>query len=390
MRKKLFLAAIALIGLSFSSCENKPKPAGPAAVQIEIGDKTLETIAVTFTPNSNSVSFEFAIGLESDLAAFDDGTLDGIVKVDNGDVKNHTFENLMDGAEYVVFAAAVNADGVRGATESMLASTNAASEAEIKVTINNLTIPILDVTFKPNSLCGEDYHVFIVSEEVWGWMLEEDTYEGRLAALQDFIDMGMTTQYSGATTDKLILNGYADYESLLLIMFYDLNGDPIYKELEFTSPSLNTSLTLPSPIEMATVSVTETAASISFTPGDNTVGFYYALFTKANYNEVLAAGERRTDGLSVEDHVKEYIAFWGTTSLEAVTDTWTNQPSGTEFVVVAAPFNGNGADYQYGYGALATYEFSTLGTAAVAPNKAPLMEQNEKRAIRNKLMGLKK
>lgn len=110
-----FMAATTLLVFNITGCNNGSLPAGSATVGIEKVEITYNSVEVNFKPNSHTVSYNFAIGTADDMAAFENGTLDGIEFVSGAAEYNKTYEGLEHSTEYTIFAQGVNVDNEKGA-----------------------------------------------------------------------------------------------------------------------------------------------------------------------------------------------------------------------------------------------------------------------------------
>ena len=81
-------------------------------------------ITVTVTPSEHAERWEYALGRESDRAAFIDGTLAGINNVGDAQVREIEFGELTPGMAYTVFARAYGRTDKPGPVASLKASTH--------------------------------------------------------------------------------------------------------------------------------------------------------------------------------------------------------------------------------------------------------------------------
>lgn len=106
------------LGALMSSC-NGDDPVTPtppedlkvAIVEIVAGESTFNSVTVNFIPNSETTKYIYAIGNENDRSDFENGLLEGILTQEDNSPIEHTFNDLVDGEKYTVFAAGYNSDG---------------------------------------------------------------------------------------------------------------------------------------------------------------------------------------------------------------------------------------------------------------------------------------
>lgn len=124
--------------------------AGPASATITEGVVGFTTIEVTVTPNENTASFAYAIGTADDIAAFEDGTLEGIVEKSGNEAVTDTFSDLTSNTEYTVFAQCVNADGEKGEVATLKITTLQSGPSSLVAESTALSISEISVTITPN------------------------------------------------------------------------------------------------------------------------------------------------------------------------------------------------------------------------------------------------
>lgn len=128
--KKLTYLSIALFAFAslFASCKDgktiyDADDNQSAKVEIASAEFIHESSAtVIFTPSSNTIKYEYAIGQESDRAAFNDGTMARETK-EGKESMEYTFTSLNVNTAYMVFARAYSVEDVPGPTTSLIVHT---------------------------------------------------------------------------------------------------------------------------------------------------------------------------------------------------------------------------------------------------------------------------
>ncbi len=202
------------------------------------------SIDVTFTPDAATVNFKFAIGQESDLTAFNNGTLQSLVDVYNGNVKEYTFENLSVNTEYTIFVSGINSDGVWSETVETKLTTLYTSS--VNVHFFSISTSSAEVEITPNELCVR-YFFFCMDMNRWYNWVETDEYEEKLDKMIEYVESMGIEQSKYSSRINFGLSGNPDYEYLILILSYDAQDRPVYQEIHFVTPSANNSPRLSSP-----------------------------------------------------------------------------------------------------------------------------------------------
>ena len=120
-------AALAAGCLAASACSDDTTtvaPAGTAYVALEqVGNVSEDSFTVKMTPSENALSFEYALGEESDREAFENGTLEGILRRDGGQPFDAGFAGLVPRRTYTVFARAYDMLNTAGTVSSLKVTT---------------------------------------------------------------------------------------------------------------------------------------------------------------------------------------------------------------------------------------------------------------------------
>ncbi len=292
---------IAFAGVSsFISC-NKEEKHSPSTVTIETSGITAKSVTVTINPNEHTANYMFAVGKESDLEAFKNGTLQGIVKVDGNKSDTRTFDELDPLMNYTVFAVGVNAGNQKG-------------EVVTKEVIT-VALPLASVTVEelPNSLTS--ITVKLVPDE------NTASFKFALGSEND-----KEAFINGSLEGIITVEGKEEREHT----FENLEGQTEYTLFaNATNSAGDTGKTLTKTVSTAnyplgTVTIKEevvTANSISvvFTPDANTASYKIAIGTKedrAKFEdgtlegiETISEKEEYPKTFSGLEFLKEYTVF---------------------------------------------------------------------------------
>lgn len=179
--KNLFGITLLMCVLALVSCQKVEEVDLPGEASVTIERESISDLSkfrVKFTPTENTSRFEYAIGFESDRAAFEDGSFSGILSQDGNEPMIHTFEGLEVDDNYTVFAKAYDENGKAGAVTSIK---NTPFTAEIKIEQQFLTNTSTAFTFSYPALyykcryylgTAEDKEAFLKDEVESGNLVE--------------------------------------------------------------------------------------------------------------------------------------------------------------------------------------------------------------------------
>lgn len=91
----------------------------PSVALTQIGALDEGTVTVKVTPDRNTVRYEYILSTEENRAAFENGTLENITVVNDGQEKEYTFAGLPTNEERTLFARAYDRAGRAGAVASL-------------------------------------------------------------------------------------------------------------------------------------------------------------------------------------------------------------------------------------------------------------------------------
>ena len=113
--------------------------------------------------------------------------------------------------------------------------------------------------------------------------------------------------------------------------------------------------------------------------GENTRLYYQSVMTLSDYNNLLSYGE--SYGYSDPDeYVRDYVAVYGYSMFTDDDYVWGSLSSGTEYIALGYPMNGNGT---LGYGATAKQEFTTSTGSSSSVKTSSVPAKREVRTIRS-------
>jgi len=392
MKKTLFrvlsIALATVIGFSASSCSDDDPTPVPVEMAISVGEITKTTIAVTITPSENAAKYSYAIGLQSDLNAFTNGTLTSIVNATGNQPTTVTFSGLDEETEYVIFARGEDANQILGEVTTKTATTLVPTTPAVKIEFGEITAITAEITTTPNSLVS-DYYGLIVSKAMYEMFVDLFADGDKIAFMQMMAMFGEATILSTTETLTWLTNGSPDYEYIFAVLINDKDGNPYGEvmEIEFQSPPFITGLQTPQ-ITYTLSEITSSTVRVNITPDEHTFGYHAKIFTKAEYDDIIA-----TFGI---EEIRIRTASMGYTFFEAKNSVWSKLDdmhddvlgAATDYVMSVSPFNKNGID---GYGELVIKDFTTLaGSPAtnVAKHKAVKPEESKK-ITRKALLGIK-
>lgn len=308
---------------------------------------------IKFVPSEDVETIRYAVvsavsmPLAESLLAFEEGTLEGIEETDAVSVPV-----VRDSiGPYAVYAKGITASGIESETQY---SQIMAFGAGLTVERFDLVAMDLTATIHDESLASSG--LLVVSKMVLaelGMSIEELT--------ETYASFGMVTPIPDGETGIVALNGYEDYDYIMGVAGFDASGNYVScGSFSFHSDFADESLPLPGDMTIDVSEITESTARVKYVMGENTRAYYQAVMTVADYNELVEYGATLPDYDNPEDYVRDYVAVYGTTLFADDDYVWPNLLSGTDYVAVGYPMNGNGT---FGYGASAKAEFTTAGTA---------------------------
>lgn len=348
---RLIVAARAANGAYTVNYTNVHIPDFATSLSISVANLTYSGADVTVTPDEHTAKFVVGIGDgNSTVEQFLAGEIESVSATGNAP-KTVTLQNLDAETDYIVYAQAFNRENTGSEVVSKKVTTLAGPGVDIQVSMEN-TIQAY-VTYTPNDKCG-GVIALAASASVYYEFVE--AFGGEQALLETYYMMDMADYVAAGETKTTMwsMNGECDYEYLVAALVLDENGN-VYDivHVPFTSPSFDENA------PEATVEITlgtndANGAQLIYTMGEGTLGYYQSVYTKLDYDELVAYGA--SIGMTEQEYIQQYTAFYGYVLYENDDYVWADLEPDTEMVAVGCPFNKNGIE---GYGEMTTLPFKT-------------------------------
>jgi hypothetical protein len=348
---RLIVAARAANGAYTVNYTNVHIPDFATSLSISVANLTYSGADVTVTPDEHTAKFVVGIGDgNSTVEQFLAGEIESVSATGNAP-KTVTLQNLDAETDYIVYAQAFNRENTGSEVVSKKITTLAGPGVDIQVSMEN-TIQAY-VTYTPNDKCGG---VIALAASASVYYEFAEAFGGEQALLETYymMDMADVIEAGETKTTMWSMNGECDYEYLVAALVLDENGD-VYDivHVPFTSPSFDENA------PEATVEITlgtndANGAQLIYTMGEGTLGYYQSVYTKLDYDELVAYGA--SIGMTEQEYIQQYTAFYGYVLYENDDYVWADLEPDTEMVAVGCPFNKNGIE---GYGEMTTLPFKT-------------------------------
>jgi hypothetical protein len=348
---RLIVAARAANGAYTVNYTNVHIPDFATSLSISVANLTYSGADVTVTPDEHTAKFVVGIGDgNSTVEQFLAGEIESVSATGNAP-KTVTLQNLDAETDYIVYAQAFNRENTGSEVVSKKVTTLAGPGVDIQVSMEN-TIQAY-VTYTPNDKCGG---VIALAASASVYYEFAEAFGGEQALLETYYmeDMADVIAAGETKTTMWSMNGECDYEYLVAALVLDENGD-VYDivHVPFTSPSFDENA------PEATVEITlgtndANGAQLIYTMGEGTLGYYQSVYTKLDYDELVAYGA--SIGMTEQEYIQQYTAFYGYVLYENDDYVWADLEPDTEMVAVGCPFNKNGIE---GYGEMTTLPFKT-------------------------------
>lgn len=348
---RLIVAARAANGAYTVNYTNVHIPDFATSLSISVANLTYSGADVTVTPDEHTAKFVVGIGDgNSTVEQFLAGEIESVSATGNAP-KTVTLQNLDAETDYIVYAQAFNRENTGSEVVSKKITTLAGPGVDIQVSMEN-TIQAY-VTYTPNDKCGG---VIALAASASVYYEFAEAFGGEQALLENYYMMDMADVIKAGETKTTMwsMNGECDYEYLVAALVLDENGN-VYDivHVPFTSPSFDENA------PEATVEITlgtndANGTQLIYTMGEGTLGYYQSVYTKLDYDELVAYGA--SIGMTEQEYIQQYTAFYGYVLYENDDYVWADLEPDTEMVAVGCPFNKNGIE---GYGEMTTLPFKT-------------------------------
>ena len=348
---RVIVAARAANGAYTLNTTDVHVPDFATSLSISVANLTYSGADVTVTPDEHTAKFVVGIGDgNSTVEQFLAGEIESVSATGNAP-KTVTLQNLDAETDYIVYAQAFNRENTGSEVVSKKITTLAGPGVDIQVSMEN-TIQAY-VTYTPNDKCG-GVIALAASASVYYEFAEASGGEQALLETYYMMDMADVIEAGETKTTMWSMNGECDYEYLVAALVLDENGD-VYDivHVPFTSPSFDENA------PEATVEITlgtndANGTQLIYTMGEGTLGYYQSVYTKLDYDELVAYGA--SIGMTEQEYIQQYTAFYGYVLYENDDYVWADLEPDTEMVAVGCPFNKNGIE---GYGEMTTLPFKT-------------------------------
>lgn len=354
---RLCVAARAANGAYTVGYANVHVPDFATSVSIAVENLTYSGADVVVTPDEHTVKFVVGIGdANSTVDQFLAGEIE-TVSANGNEPKTIGLQNLDAETTYIVYAQAFNRENTGGDVVTAKVTTPKGPNVDVNVTITNPIVANFKIT--PNEYVGA-YSFIFVQKATWEEYKIVMGAEDDESLLQTFYEWYNTTDVMGAEVVEgpVELSGMCGDSYIVGVLVFDTDYN--YYGAQFTTfdaPAADPNAT-EATVAITVGEVTPNTAELSFTMGGGAVGYYCALMTKENYEDIVAKGET---------NLFNYVYGFGTLLTENDTDNWRVE-AGQEYVTVAVPFNVNGIN---GFGEMVEARF-TAPIAGVETTAAPV------------------
>lgn len=349
---RLIVAARAENGAYTVTNTNVHVPDFATSVSISVDKVTYSVADITVTPDEHTVEFMVGFGPASaTVEQFLAGEIP-TMNVEGNEAKEVGLEGLKANTEYVVYAQSYNREGTGCDVVSKKFTTPDGPAVDIEVSMDNSIVA--DVKITPNQYVSQ-YAFILAQQAIW------DEYKVMMGTddsglLQTFYSWDMTEMATEALEDQVEMSGICGDSFIIGVLVFDENGQPYDVQFEtFSSPEKDENAAVAT-VEIGVGTLTPNSAELSFTMGGGAVGYYCALLTKANYDDINSKSET---------NLFNNVVGFGTVMTQNDTDNW-KVDAGVDYVAVAVPFNVNGADGGLGELVEARFTAPIESTAAVA------------------------
>lgn len=306
---------------------------------------------------------DYALGQDSDRAAFNDGTLSSITTVTEIPAYTANYFDLTPETSYTFFCKFYDRTDVLIDTREISFSTYAEDACPGLDQLNS-TIDVYKgiYEFVPNDKCGKIValvstrgafdELYIDNPATWSGNLYEMLPSWLTIAANGIMESTGSTLEVEYINSALLLNQRTE----AYVMVYDVNERPfaIY-HYEFEGPSYDSSLELGN-VTIDVTDITSTGATYNIVADDNTLLFYYETIHANWYDLLIAQGtdaEEYMKQLLLSDYLPHYVVEGG----KSLTVTEPGAAASTRYYLGVWVINGNGVNG--GAGSLILREYTT-------------------------------
>ncbi len=337
---------------------------------VECGIETLyvgtTSTGFLFTPSSSVYRVDYAFDKSGLAEDFDSGDINNIKTLTEESYKAVNFFDLEEDTSYTLYYKYY--DRLGGISETMeieVKTSNKESAPCVELELGEINTYIGYYTFVPNDNCSK-YSFLVGADDQYSEIYDSVGWGGDVYSMiiswADFEDddWGVYSRDDEHKFSLLTLDLYSSTDMEFFVVTYDESGAAYSLEkFEFSTPLYDVTGT--AEIESITpLSIENYSASFTITPNEHVFATFYAVFTKASYDDYWAYDDYLEDFqyLFLEDFTSgEEVLVIGNEPFTYTEDS-TLSPS-TTYYVVAIPLDGSGIETETGWGDAFTYEFTT-------------------------------
>ena len=358
---RLVVAARATNGAYTVTYTNVHIPDLPTTISIAMDKITYSEADIVVTPDDYTVKYVVGFGPSSATEAdFLAGKLTSMT-VEGNQARTIGMTGLKAETEYIVYAQSYNHEGPGSEVVSKKFTTPIGPNVDMQISCTNSIFAEMKIV--PNEYVS-GYEFIFAQQAMW------DEYKAMFGVddqglLETFASYGMTSPAEGTIEGNVELSGVCGDSFIVGVLLFDENGNYYGTQFKnFSSPAKDENAAIAT-VEITIGELTPNSAELTFTMGGGAVGYYCALLTKANYDDITSKSET---------NLFNNVYGFGTMLTANDTDNW-KVDGGVEYVAVAVPFNQNGTEDGFGelvearFTAPFTTEVETTAAAAVKVQK---------------------
>ncbi|GEM_PF-1307577 len=346
--------------------EKTRKPSTEINVQVEY--EAINSVAVTITADVSYNKYEYALGLEGDLANFENGSLSGIKTSEEISKYTANFFNLQPATDYIFYIKAYDRTS-KLATKTLefpVRTANRGAVPAVECKINHIDLYKGEYLFTPNEHVGKVAAAFTLNGELDDVINNEIYWKGNMInmleswaqANQQLVSEGYDEPFTAEyTTPKMLLGEYDPYKYPIevFVLVYDKNEKPFaVQRFVFYTPEYNSNAK-EARAELKISNITQNGALYEFTPNEHAIGMFFETFDADWVHETMQAD------YYYEGFLERYVSYYGYWSYfyKTIVSTFPerNAEPGKKYYVFYMAINGNGTD---GYGPLNYLVYETL------------------------------
>ena len=303
--------------------------AGLATVAIAVEEVSETSVSITATPNENAVSYHYIVIEKAEADALSPEEIAERLNAsenvfESANTKEFTVESNV---EYYVVAQAKNADGIFGVVTKVEFVVEVAGPATVAIVVEELSKTSVSVTATPNENAVA-YH-YILIEKAEADSIGEEALMQRLSENENYLES------VNVSTWPIISN--VEY----YVVAQAKNADDKWGEVTKVEFIVNEAG--PAVVEITVESVSDTLASVTVTPNENTVTYHYIIIEKAVADTIgedalmqrLNENEEYLEGVTTREFVVETEVEYYVVAQAINADSVLGEVTMVEFVVVA-------------------------------------------------------